>query len=98
MGGDDAQCCLATSDLALLGFRCFSSFFVCFINVPNRTVEHDVGVCSFCGWLDIRRTPALTRSVGSVRPLQKVILGFENLWMHLFRPLHVFFVDTMMDR
>ena len=50
-------------------------FRLIIINVPNRTVDHDVGVRSLCGRLDIRRPPASIRPLGTLCPLQTVIKG-----------------------
>ena len=90
------QLSVLSHDLRLgsAGHQVVCSFFVWFLNIRNRIVDNDVGVRSLCGRLDICRTPASTRPVGSVRPLQKVNLGFVDLWMRFSRLLHIF-VDTM---
>ena len=75
------QLSVLSHDLRLgsAGHQVVCSFFVWFLNIRNRIVDNDVGVRSLCGRLDICRTPASTRPVGSVRPLQKVNLGFVDL-------------------
>ena len=56
----------------------FVPFSFWFLNVPNRSVDHDVGVCHLCGWLDICSPPPSSHPLGTLCSIQKVIVG--NYW------------------